>query len=79
MTSDAFSGYNIKSFIPEKIKIGSFMLKERKLIDFHLRLSVYRRVILEVPDYYTETNAKGEFNFSIIPALPKCHAPLLNG
>lgn len=65
ISDTSISGYNMKkAFIPEKIKIGnSYAERTEAFTDSHLRIIRLREGVstLEVPDYYTEINAKGEF------------------
>lgn len=68
ISDTSISGYNMKKpFVPEKIKIGnSFSERTEAFTDSHLRIIRLREGVstLEVPDYYTEINAKGEFTQS---------------
>lgn len=68
ISDTSISGYNMKKpFVPEKIKIGnSISERTEAFTDSHLRIIRLREGVstLEVPDYYTEINAKGEFTQS---------------
>lgn len=68
ISDTSISGYNMKKpFVPEKIKIGnSYAERTEAFTDSHLRIIRLREGVstLEVPDYYTEINAKGEFTQS---------------
>lgn len=65
ISDTSISGYNMKKpFVPEKIKIGnSISERTEAFTDSHLRIIRLREGVstLEVPDYYTEINAKGDF------------------
>ena len=65
ISDTSISGYNMKkAFIPEKIKIGnSISERTEAFTDSHLRIIRLREGVstLEVPDYYTEIKANGEF------------------
>lgn len=65
ISDTSISGYNMKKpFVTEKIKIGnSFSERTEAFTDSHLRIIRLREGVstLEVPDYYTEINAKGDF------------------
>lgn len=65
ISDTSISGYNMKkAFIPETIKIGnSYAERTEAFTDSHLRIIRLREGVstLEVPDYYTEINAKGDF------------------
>ena len=65
ISDTSISGYNMKkAFVPEKIKIGnSISERTEAFTDSHLRIIRLREGVstLEVPDYYTEINAKGDF------------------
>ena len=65
ISDTSISGYNMKkAFIPEKIKIGnSISERTEAFTDSHLRIIRLREGVstLEVPDYYTEINANGDF------------------
>ena len=62
ISDTSISGYNMKKpFVPEKIKIGnSISERTEAFTDSHLRIIRLREGVstLEVPDYYTEINAK---------------------
>ena len=65
ISDTSISGYNMKKpFVPEIIKIGnSISERTEAFTDSHLRIIRLREGVstLEVPDYYTEINAKGDF------------------
>ena len=65
ISDTSISGYNMKKpFVPEKIKIGnSYAERTEAFTDSHLRIIRLREGVstLEVPDYYTEIKANGEF------------------
>lgn len=65
ISDTSISGYNMKKpFVPEKIKIGnSISERTEAFTDSHLRIIRLREGVstLEVPDYYTEIKANGEF------------------
>lgn len=65
ISDTSISGYNMKKpFVPEKIKIGnSISERTEAFTDSHLRIIRLREGVstMEVPDYYTEINAKGDF------------------
>lgn len=65
ISDTSVSGYNMKKpFVPEKIKIGnSISERTEAFTDSHLRIIRLREGVstMEVPDYYTEIKANGEF------------------
>lgn len=65
ISDTSISGYNMKKpFVPEIIKIGnSISERTEAFTDSHLRIIRLREGVstLEVPDYYTEIKANGEF------------------